>query len=84
MSFIKDFLNTFNTQSIYDETDGQFMFFEKYPHSKSRNRPLSSAELKMRGHDEEREQSLIKMRAEIAKYNYRHNKNFHEVHRKKV
>ena len=83
MSIIKDFINCFTTQTIYDVSDGQFMFFEKYPHSKSPNRPLSSAELRMRGYDEEREQSLIKMRAEVARANYR-SKNFYDAHRKKV
>lgn len=85
MSLIKNFIKSFATQAThYDESDGQFMFFANYPHSKSRNRPLSSAELRTRQYNEERENSLIKIRAEVAKANYRSNKTFNDIHRKKI
>ena len=71
MSFFAAIFNSITTKTIYDDSDGQFMFFEKYPHSKSCNRPLSSAELRTR-------------KRETAKANYHTSKKFFDAPHKKV
>ena len=64
--------NGFWGDDLYDHRDGQFMIFGSYPHSRSRNRVLSSHEIANRRREmsDEEKQARLDGLMRVAQANY--------------
>lgn len=61
---------SFGGEDLYGPQDGQFMAFGSYPHSRSRNRILSSYEQNKRHMTEEEKKARLEGLQRVAQANY--------------